>query len=340
MTPLLRKRYMTWRPQAPPSRDGYTLLMPVPGDLPILTRLALDVCRRQDPTGRRETLLLPDRLTPEWLDLVALLTATPDAGAVRWVALDTFDALMAERYPDAALINWLQWVRGVEAVTTPHAVWHDSDLFFTDPRFLLDHVTTCVARGLAVYGVSPPWDAWYAACELHHVTAAWEIAFAVDWARRFTPWEHRGQEAWYAGQLRRFDITCWPQVNTPAARIGRRPDEQGFVHFNYVASTYRALQAAIGPFEDTHYRLLLLRLLADAYGEPSSAASIPTLGDLIAGSEDDAARVTYRRATTRANWPAFRAKLAPLLAGGILDGATTDGLREGVARFAGAHGDA
>ncbi len=333
MTPLLRRRYMTWRPPVDPPQDGYTLLMPVPGDLPILTRLALDVCSRQDPTGRHETILLPDRLTPEWLDLVAPLAQTSSAGVVRWVALDTFDALMVERYADAALINWLQWVRGVEAVTTTHAVWHDSDLFFTDPCFLRQHVETCATRGLAVYGVSPAWDSWYARRGLGHITAAWEIAFAVAWARRFAPWDFRGHDAAWNGERHTFDVTYWPQANTPPDHIARLPTESGFVHFSHVVSEYRLFQAAGGPFEDAHYRLLLVRLLADAYAAPSSAASIPALGDLIAGIDTDAARVTYRRPTTRANWPACYARLAPLLAGGILGGATTEALRAGVARF-------
>ena len=340
MTPLLRRRYMAWRPPPAPPIPGYTLLMAVPGDLPVLTRLALDVAARQDTTGSRETILIPDRLTSDWLAWITPLTETAGLGSVRWVALDTFDALMVERYPDAALINWLQWVRGVEAVTTTHAVWHDSDLFFTDPHFLRDHVETCVARDLAVYGVSPSWDAWYAGCGLGHITAAWEIAFAVGWARSFTPWDFRGHEAVWNGERHTFDLTYWPQANTLPDHIARCPAESGFVHFNPVVSEYRLLQAAEGPFEDAHFRLLLLRLLADAYGWPATAGDIPALGDLIAGMAGSPARVTYGRPATRANWPAFRARLAPLLASGALDAATTERLRDSVARCEGALGHA
>src|SRR6266702_4030874 len=58
-----RLRFRRWGRRLP-SEDGYTLLVPVPGDLPVFLDLALAVCRLQKSSSRIATLVLPDVTTP------------------------------------------------------------------------------------------------------------------------------------------------------------------------------------------------------------------------------------------------------------------------------------
>src|SRR5438270_10821779 len=57
---LWQSLYSHWRTPAGRRPPGYTLIVPVPGDLPVFTELALAVGRQMDPTGRVETLVVPD----------------------------------------------------------------------------------------------------------------------------------------------------------------------------------------------------------------------------------------------------------------------------------------
>src|ERR1700691_3494039 len=70
-----RARLKSW-PARQAGTEGYSLVMPVPGDLPVFLRLALAVCRPQQSEHRVETIVLPDRMTPEMRQIVS--QARPD----------------------------------------------------------------------------------------------------------------------------------------------------------------------------------------------------------------------------------------------------------------------
>ena len=63
---LARLKDTVWRtafarwPPLHDTREGYTLLLPVPADLPVFLRLALANAAAQDCDGRVETLVIPD----------------------------------------------------------------------------------------------------------------------------------------------------------------------------------------------------------------------------------------------------------------------------------------
>ena len=53
--------YPRWPPTRPLT-EGYTVLMPMPGDLPVFVELALAGLAHQNPAGHVETLIIPDRI--------------------------------------------------------------------------------------------------------------------------------------------------------------------------------------------------------------------------------------------------------------------------------------
>ncbi len=62
-------------------------------------------------------------------------------------------------------------------------------------------------------------------------------------------------------------MMLWPQCQTPPEQIERHQQEWGFIHFSHVVSTYRRFQQSKEAFEDSYFRILLIRLLIDAYDQ-------------------------------------------------------------------------
>ena len=327
-----QKRFR-WNVLSAELTTGYTLLLPVPGDLPVFLKIALDVCSRQASDHLVETLVVPDHLTPGFEQLIAVLGKNYSISPLRLVKFPPEDQLLVERL-NPHLNYWLQLIRGGMAARASHAVLHDADLFITDPQFLKNHYETCRERELACLGVSPVWDTWFQKQGISHVVATWEMIFELTWLRSFEPWQHMGHEDTLDGKEHEFDITLWPQCKTSPRRIGIHPQETGFVHFNYVICTYRWFQRSQTSYEDEHFRLLLIRLLIDAYDHSSGwPYELPSLAEMMKGLTDSSNPVTYLAESTRRNYPAFRLKLHDVIKSGLVGDERAAILKKGIAAF-------
>jgi hypothetical protein len=310
--------YARWG--APPScpEPGYSLLLLVPGDLPIFLRIAMTVCARQAHDHLVETLVIPDAVTPEFCREFEALEKIWNGGRLRVVQLHGIDRAIT-RMNNPFHNCWLQLVNGVNASTATHAIWHDADAFVLDPDFLKSQYLACVNENLACVGVNEVWDSWYRANDYRHLVATWELMFSNSWMRAFTPYEHRG----YARDRRMprhvYDITLLPQMLTSPEHIGRSEAAAPIIHFNHVICSYRNFQNARGGYEDVHFRLLLIRLLMEAFDPGGPDYGIPTLPELALGIRDGSQRVTYVNQATPATYPEFRAKLQELIDSPLLD---------------------
>jgi hypothetical protein len=277
---------------------GYTILLPIPGDLPFFLKIALEVCALQAPHHLVETLVIPDHLTSGLPNLLETW-AKNYIGPVRLVNLQPLDQLLLQKLNHPHLNHWLQFIRAGMATRTTHALLHDADLFIIDPYFLKTHYETCIERHLACLGVSPIWDGWYQEQGFAHMVAIGEMIFEVAWLRSFAPWQHQAHENVLAGKRYVFDTALWPQCKTAPERIGVHQQKQIIIHFNYVIGTYRWFQQSHGPYEDKWFRLLLIRLLIDAYDRSGWSYEVPPLEDLIKGLVDKSNRVTYLQELSR-----------------------------------------
>lgn len=308
LAPLYAPR---WRP-APPRAPGYSVLLMVPADVPVFARLATLTCAGQRADRRREVLLVPDGWNYDFAQAWERLSREGHLPDLRLVRLGRRDRQLLRAARNPHLNCWLQFLRGAEVARATHLLWHDADLFLTNPEFMEEHYACASAGGLAVLGVEPPWDPWLAERGHEHVVATWEALFEVAWLRQTPPWQLRGHEAELDGERHDFDLTFLAQCRTPAERVGRRPEATGFVHFNYVVCTYRFYQARRGPFEDEHFRLLLIRLLEQCF-PAYKGSEIPPLR-VLAGGIRGQGPVTYVRSETALGYAAFRRKLDELLA--------------------------
>jgi hypothetical protein len=319
-SPLLCKNlYEQWQVPETNFIPGYSILIMVPGDLPVFLKIALEVCATQNPEYQVETFVVPDTIVPGTLENFENLIQNYRSSPVRLVQLKPSELLLTRQAIGPHVNCWLQFIRGSEQVRTTHALWHDADLFITEADFLRKHYEMCVKQNLACLGVNKSWDRWYQANGYDHIVSTWELMFSIQWLRSFSPWYHRGHENNIAGKTHIFDITLWPQCHTPPEQIGRHEQELGFVHFNYVICTYRWFQQHKGPYEDEYFRLLLIRLLINAFDSANWPYELPSLADLYKGIEDSSMPVTYLQDFTRRQYKGFRVKLQRLLDSGLLD---------------------
>ena len=319
-TPTLSKwSYIQWDRYVKKPIDGYTALLPIPGDLPVFLKIALEVFATQDSEGLVETLVIPDRKVSGFTECFDKWKTKFDISSIRLINPNPIEQLIARYQNNPHNNHWLQIIRGINASVSTHALLHDADLFITKDDFMKTHYQTCVKRNLMCLGVSPVWDLWYEEQGIDHLTATWEIMFDISWARQFQPWEHRGHNGVVNGKAHTFDTMLYPQCQTKPDQIARHKQEWGFIHFNYVICTYRWFQKSNAPFEDDYFRILLIRLLINAFDPSEWSYSVPTLDVLEKGITDKSNRVTYCSKDTAKHYSEFRFKLEKLITSGIID---------------------
>lgn len=325
--------YGRWRAPTVAPRAGYSLLLAMPGDLPFFLEIFLQVFAGKRTEHLVEALVLPDLVPPGFRARFGRFRERWPHGEVRLVPLRRLDQFLAGVAGNPHANHWLQLINGANAARGTHALLHDADLFVLSPDFFDAQYEWCARERLACLGVSPAWDPWYRENGLGHVTATWEILFELTWLRRFKPWEHHGHAGAVDGKAHVFDTMFLPQSLTPPGQIARNERWLDFVHFNYVICTYRKFQKGRGPFEDDYFRILLIRLLIDAFDAGGWSYDAPPLEELARGLDDPSRRVTYRAEATAEHYREFRDKLQSLLDSPVLDAEQVGRMERGVRPF-------
>jgi hypothetical protein len=320
--------------------DGYSILIPVPGDLPVFTHLALAGLARQNPEDRAEIIVIPDRITPELVSTFERSAARLPPGTVRLAPIGTKGRALQRMSGEPYLNHFLQVFHGINAARTKYALLHDVDLFINDVDFLARRYRECRDDDLAWLGVELAHDAdWYESHGLGPVLATWELMFELGWLRTFPPWQVHGHDNQVNGDAHVFDTMDYPQVRTPAER--RRLDEapEAFVHFRWVITVFRHFQRSNGqPYEDHRFRVLLIRLLMDAFGGSDGPHPPPPVAVLARGITDPAAPVTYRSQGVEDNYSSFRRMLGHVTGGPLIDPDPAQGIERSLAPFDAAFG--
>lgn len=299
----------------PPQESGYTLLVPVPGDLPVFLELALSVLGQQDSRRRIETLVIPDTPSPQ-VDRIIERHREGWDGPLRCVSLPLPERHLLPLLGNPSRNHGVQLITGVRAAHGEFVVLHDADLFLLRPGVLDAQVDAAQRERLDVLGVDPVWDSWYLEQGIS-LAATWEMCARTDWMRSFPPSMHMGHDGELRGLRHTFDTTLHPQSVSDPSRIRIQPS-QDIVHFNYVISTYRHFQRSKeGPFVDDHFRILLIRLFVDLFGEEAAEYGLPTLAELADGLRSSSTAVVYPRADAHARdiYHDYRAKVERILQG-------------------------
>jgi len=326
--------YPRWRSVSQDHLPGYTLFLPVPGDLPVFLKIAVDISSRQNLKNLVETLVIPDKVTPAFLKTFEESQIKWPEGNLRLVSMSGTQNLIIKLTNNPGHIAWLQLINAVNKTRTAHALLHDADAFIANRGFFGALYRTCLEKNLSCVGVNKVWDSWFAENGYKHLAATWELMFSLEWMRKFPPWQHHGQTFSVHGVNHVCDTTLWPQCQTSPEKITLIPFSNGeFVHFNYVISTYRFFQREKKrPYVDEHFRLLLIRLLEDLYLD-SSQSEIPSLSELTASLKQGQGSVVYNTPDIKNNYYIFRQKFEELLHFNLFTNEQSSALREKIEPF-------
>ena len=321
-----------WGPPSREPADGYSLLVPVPGDLPVFLRLALAVCAHQDSRHRVETVVVPDRMIPDMRRLVDEARLGWD-GPLVLAPLPWPERQVLPRLGNPGRNHAIQLVTGVQASRATHIVLHDADLFLLSSGVLDRQYELARDRGLACLGISPPWDNWYRGHGLA-LAATWELCARVDWLRRFAPYMHMAHRATMFGEEHMFDTTFRAQSLTDPELVGVEGTDD-VVHFNYVISNYRNfLRRGGSRWRDGIFRLTLISVFVELFDRANRRAyQLPTLQELAGclGREDGA--VTFPGREAAGQYAEFRRLLGRALSGPWMGPGERERLADALAPF-------
>lgn len=306
---------------------GYSILMMVPGDLPVFLKIALEVCASQDCKNLIQVIVIPDSISPSFKTYFNKVKQIWKNSSIRLIELNPAEYFLTKKFNNPHMNNWLQFLKGCHEARTTHVLWHDADLFITQKNFLSTHYRKCREGNFHCYGLSEVWDKWYKENGFAYMTSTWELMMEISWVKSFKPWQHRGHNGVINEKKHTFDITLLPQCLTSADRVGYWKDFGGFVHFNYIIGNYRNFQNSVGPFEDVGLKLLLVRLLVDLFDDSQWHYEVPEFTELLLGFTNKEKRVTYLENARKDEYPEFRRKLQALGQSHLLDQVQKDLLK-------------
>lgn len=317
--------------------DGYTMLLPIPADMPFLLRFALLGLRRLRMPHCRAILVIPDGSRPD-RELRGIVAESDDP-RVRFVPLQPIDRLLVSLPRSEGSANYRhfsQILRGVLAATTDAIYLHDADAFWLEEGGVESQYDEFRARGLDTLGVTGRIDKMFKERGFE-IPGTWELMFSSEWARRRPPAQMKG--GWYPlpeGEWRWFDTLLHSQfVDYSSGKIGIMANPPNFVHFYGTIVEYRRWQCAAGkqPTEDVLFCLLLLSTLADVLPGGSGELPLPRPRELARGLHDPSAPITYLADTAPRKYASFRGNIEALCTGPIFDYEVAGKIRAAIAPF-------
>jgi len=260
---LIKYAYSRWSKSDRGLSDGYTILLPIPSDLPVFLSLALEIIEKQDLTDLKEVLIIPDWPSSPFEKFCTDITKNSSNLPIRFVPLGLKDQLVWTLTKSITTRHFTQLVRGIDETRTEYAIIHDSDAFLPPGDFLKTQYEACRDRELAVFGVESRRS--MVREDRDTFISTWEMTFSVRWARSFGPFMHKGQFSVVKRRRQEFDTTLLPQYLTDANLIDWTPRHRDFFHFRYVIATYRDFLNGRRLAPNYGLKLFLIRTLIEVF---------------------------------------------------------------------------
>ncbi len=292
--------YPSWGKSLKGQSTGYSVVFPMPSDLPLFLGLAVDSLLSQDRGHLVEVIVVPDRSTRAFteyacLELLRLKKAGIHASLVDMKSKEVIVRTCARNSPGAN--HFLQLYTGIRWSSGTAVLFHDADLLMLKKDFLEDHYQEFKQRKVSVLGLESARKI-QRSDQIRNIAATWEMVSKRDWLTQFQPHMLRGgQRCHIDGIWRSFDTTICMQRMTNENEIGVRitEDIEGtFAHVMYTISTYRIFQSHKKvEFEDKWLALIWLRLLIDAYHPHGLHYELPHFDEFILAAQGVSRRLKY-----------------------------------------------
>jgi hypothetical protein len=321
--------------RTPPIEEGFTVLLPMPADMPFLLRYALEGLKHLDLTHCRQVLVVGDGMGADGGAAFRALVEESGDPRVELVEDGPVDRFVAAKLRGVgSSLHWLAIVRGTARVRSGAVFLHDSDAFFLESGGIERQYREFVDRGMHTLGVTARLDPKFLEAG-YAIPGTWEMMYSTKWARSHPPASHKGRLRSTPHGPILFDTMLLPQfLDYPSGRVGVMAEPPRFVHFNGTIVTYRVYRERAGaPVVDELFRLLLLAMLEDLVPDPAGGRAVPTVDELARGLSDPSAPVTYGSKVAVQEYPIFREMVEDLCGSPIMEGARAGRLRELIRPF-------
>jgi hypothetical protein len=329
-----------WR-RSQPLVAGYTILLPMPMDMPFLLRFALEGLRHLNSENCSQIVVIPDGWGDDGGKTFRAVVAACDDPRVELVELRPgirfyIQKIQTRRTHESAA-SWSHWamiVEGTASARSEYVFLHDADAFFVDANALERQYRECRDRAMDTLGVQVRTDAFFQRIG-YAIPGTWEMMYSVPWARRRNPLTLKGMWQSTAHGVQEFDTMLYPQyLDYPTGKIGVMAEPPRVVHFHGTIMTYRTLKDYAGrPLVDMLFRLLLLSILEDLLPAPDGRRILPPPGELARGLTDPSASITYNSETATREYPIFRRQIDELCASPTFAGPRANRIRELIQPF-------
>ncbi len=195
---LLAALFGRWR-YRPELQEGYSILLPMPADMPFLLRLALEGFRGIDTSHCRQIIVIPDGSTRGDISAIEATMRELSEPRIQLVRPRRRDLFFMRHTPEP---HWLQLILGAEASRCRYAIVHDVDAFFLGRGDLEGMYQTCDERGLYTLGISARCDPFFQQRGMR-MPCTWELMFFDRMAAPLAaipregpplpPWRHRSR---------------------------------------------------------------------------------------------------------------------------------------------------
>lgn len=288
---ILKGMYGRW-PATGPLMDGYCIMVLVPSDMPFLLQVALEGIASTDTTNCRQILVVRDPFAEPQPGAIARICRENGDPRIGTIQMGFKDSLVAKHVSHA--VHWLQVVNGIRATRCRYAFLHDADAFFCQADALEQQYLQCRDKGYYALGVEARADEFFKSRAMD-IPGTWELMFDVEWARRYTPYFHRGIEMDTPAGRHVFDNTLYPQyLDYRTGKVGIMSPVPQFVHYNGTIFQYRRYRNFPSRFEDEYCRVLLLSLLERCLSPDCAERWVTPSPELLArGLRDSEQPVTY-----------------------------------------------
>jgi hypothetical protein len=332
---VLELLFGRWRP-ARTLADGYSILLPMPMDMPFLLWFALEALRDMDTTHCNQFVVVPDgwgsddgmameRVVRSFDDPRILLSRMP-----RKVHFFIHKFQRSRSHGFAA--NWLHWamiIEGTNCANSKHAFLHDADAFFVDPHGLERQYVECRDRGMITLGVEHRADSFFSA-NGYAIPGTWEMMYSVPWARSRSPLFLKGRRRDTSHGIHEFDTMLHAQyLDFASGKVGAMVPPPRLVHFHGTIITYRAFTDPKNTLvADDVFRLLLLSMLQELVPEDVGTRILPTPIELARGLDERGASVRYNSPRAAREYPGFRRQIDELLQAPVFAGKRAARIRD------------
>jgi hypothetical protein len=328
---VLRLVFGRWRRQE--LEEGYTILLPMPMDMPFLLRFALEGLRNLDTTHCKQIIVIPDGWGDDGGKGLRRVVESAEDPRLELVELRPTAQMFIHRLKKSVLgavnsCHWAMIVEGVDHSHCAHSFLHDADAFIVDADGLERQYRECRDRGMDTLGVQARWDDFFKQLG-YTIPGTWELMFSNRWARRRDPTALKGRTRPTPYGDFVFDTMLASQfLDYPAGKVGVMDPPPRFVHFSGSITTYRYFRTQSGrTVVDEFFRLLSLSLLEELLPDADGDRTLPTVAELARGLTDPTAPVSYRSDVADHEYPIFRGLIDTLCESTLMHGERAETLQ-------------